>query len=173
MFSSRVQAAALCALSLSWLASATEMTYELVAHEKACFYEEMDAGVQGTLEFQVIRLGIASSWQAPARWPHRRAATSTAPRCGRCRALVGSFGFSEQLLARLACLGVALLFEGAAIKGLKHGLQKGTGPSAARHKHPRASDTRVRAWRLPCKRARRAATPGDGGACQRLARLVA
>merc|ERR1712086_215263 len=54
MFSSRVQAAALCALSLSWLASATEMTYELVAHEKACFYEEMDEGVQGTLEFQVV-----------------------------------------------------------------------------------------------------------------------
>ena len=40
-------------ISLLAIASAEELTFELPDNEKMCFYEEMDAGVKTTLEFQV------------------------------------------------------------------------------------------------------------------------
>ena len=42
-------------ISLLAIASAEELTFELPDNEKMCFYEEMEAGVKTTLEFQVRR----------------------------------------------------------------------------------------------------------------------
>ena len=37
---------------LTSLVGATELTFELLQHDKQCFYEEIEAGMESTLEFQ-------------------------------------------------------------------------------------------------------------------------
>lgn len=38
---------------------ATELMFELPDRDKQCFYEDIDKGVSGTLEYQVIGLKLA------------------------------------------------------------------------------------------------------------------
>ena len=35
------------------LVAGTELTFELLQHDKQCFYEEIEAGTESTLEYQV------------------------------------------------------------------------------------------------------------------------
>ncbi len=51
-------------LALLWSSSmlcseATELMFELPDRDKQCFYEDIDKGVSGTLEYQVIGLKLA------------------------------------------------------------------------------------------------------------------
>lgn len=40
-------------LTCSWLCQASELMFELPDRDRQCFYEEIDKGVSGTLEYQV------------------------------------------------------------------------------------------------------------------------
>ena len=43
----------LCLALTVGLVGGTELTFELLQHDKQCFYEEIEAGMEATLEFQV------------------------------------------------------------------------------------------------------------------------
>lgn len=57
-----VALAAFAALLVIPVVRSTELTFELLQHDKQCFYEEVASGVQATLEYQVgyaIRRAVA------------------------------------------------------------------------------------------------------------------